>query len=364
MKARNQNSDIVRGICIICVVCGHCRAPFKSFIYLFHVAVFFMISGYFWNEKISDDIASGMKYIVRKLKTLWFPYAASSIVYTLLNNWFIHINFYSANESFLELVNGGGVNTVAHYYGIKEILIEIVKDVFFVGKNQLGGAMWFLRVLFFISIGHMILSYVINRLGYPKILWSVVAVVTVVAAEIINLYGKDFPRGIQPLFAAYMAYLLGILLQKLEFEKFLCKNNWLLFCSSLCGLLILNRFGSIEINNGVITNFLFYVTASLFGWALLWYISNLVKGKAAATLQYVGRYSIVILILHFVSFKLVSLLYLGFTKGDIMLLASFPVLNNIPYLWIAYSFAGVTIPIICRQIYIAVCHMVEVKKAV
>ena len=39
---RVDELDILKAIAIICMVAGHAGAPFTHFIYLFHMAVFFM----------------------------------------------------------------------------------------------------------------------------------------------------------------------------------------------------------------------------------------------------------------------------------------------------------------------------------
>lgn len=45
MKNRNINIDLIKGIGIILMVGGHCGMPFTHFIYLFHMAIFFMHLG-------------------------------------------------------------------------------------------------------------------------------------------------------------------------------------------------------------------------------------------------------------------------------------------------------------------------------
>lgn len=52
-KTRNKTIDISRGIAIILMVIGHsgCNEYVRKFIYLFHMAVFFMISGYLFTPK-------------------------------------------------------------------------------------------------------------------------------------------------------------------------------------------------------------------------------------------------------------------------------------------------------------------------
>lgn len=51
------------------------------------------------------------------------------------------------------------------------------------------------------------------------------------------------------------------------------------------------------------------------------------------------------MILHFLSFKVVTWLYLWVSGEDMQLLATFPGLRGIPLLWIAYTVAGVVIPL-------------------
>ena len=71
---RNPTIDVLKGICILFMVGGHSGFPIKSFIYLFHMAVFFMASGYCYKESNSEDSDHFLRFVVRKLKTLWFPY--------------------------------------------------------------------------------------------------------------------------------------------------------------------------------------------------------------------------------------------------------------------------------------------------
>ena len=55
-KKRIPEIDILKGIAIILVVIGHTRVPGNSFIYLLHMAVFFIASGYFYSEKSSEAL--------------------------------------------------------------------------------------------------------------------------------------------------------------------------------------------------------------------------------------------------------------------------------------------------------------------
>lgn len=68
MKNRNINIDIIKGIGIILMVGGHCGMPFTHFIYLFHMAIFFMASGYCFNASNSETMQDVLSFVKRKFK--------------------------------------------------------------------------------------------------------------------------------------------------------------------------------------------------------------------------------------------------------------------------------------------------------
>lgn len=72
-KERNISIDIIKGIGIILMVGGHCGMPFTHFIYLFHMAIFFMASGYCFNASNSETMQDVLSFVKRKFKGLWFP---------------------------------------------------------------------------------------------------------------------------------------------------------------------------------------------------------------------------------------------------------------------------------------------------
>ncbi len=50
-QKRDKTLDVLKGIGIILMVVGHSGSRLANFIYLFHMALFFMASGYVWNDK-------------------------------------------------------------------------------------------------------------------------------------------------------------------------------------------------------------------------------------------------------------------------------------------------------------------------
>lgn len=55
LNQRDLSVDIVKALGIFCMVAGHCDWPFTHFIYLFHMAIFFIASGYCYKEVNSSE---------------------------------------------------------------------------------------------------------------------------------------------------------------------------------------------------------------------------------------------------------------------------------------------------------------------
>ena len=50
---RDITFDIMKGVAILAMIAGHCFIPLKlhHFIYIWHMPLFFMVSGYFFHDK-------------------------------------------------------------------------------------------------------------------------------------------------------------------------------------------------------------------------------------------------------------------------------------------------------------------------
>ena len=146
---RNKVFDIMKGILIILVVYGHCGLPLNHFIYLFHVPVFFMISGYYIKPEYFENRISVREYFYKKIKSLWLPYFLFNGIGCLLNNFFVYIHFLKETDK----------------KNVESIGIDILKTFLFRGgAKNIGGATWFLRTLFEVSIIFIICGYLLDGL--------------------------------------------------------------------------------------------------------------------------------------------------------------------------------------------------------
>lgn len=80
LAQRDDKWDMVKGIGIILMVLGHSGIPYYiyDFIYLFHMGLFFFVSGYFLKlPKDLDNVKWHQDYYCffkKKLKALWLPF--------------------------------------------------------------------------------------------------------------------------------------------------------------------------------------------------------------------------------------------------------------------------------------------------
>ncbi len=140
-KRYYENVDVLRGFAIFLVVLGHAvakenivttesiwGAALYNFIYSFHMPLFFVISGFCYNQHISYK-----KFLIQKSRYLLVPYFVFSIATLLMQKVL----------PFFTLVN----------YSLQD---EIQQILFF------GGNIWFIYVLFIIMAIFPMVAKIIN----------------------------------------------------------------------------------------------------------------------------------------------------------------------------------------------------------
>ena len=98
---------------------------------------------------------------------------------------------------------------------------------------------------------------------------------------------------------------------------------------------------------------IFLLAASLAGWVLVREAACLTAPLPCvrAALAYLGRATMPIVILHFLSFKIVTWLGLLATGGEPYLLAAFPIYFTGGAWWLAYTAAGLVLPLAANAVY-------------
>lgn len=131
---KNRIFQILTGIAILLVVCGHLDLKVLTIgdlfpYYSFHVMIFLFVSGYFYKEEYE---AKTLKYILRKAKHLLLPYFLWNIFYGILVTLLHRLGFGFGND-----------------LSVKSLLIDTFVDGH---QYMLNYASWFVPALFLIQI--------------------------------------------------------------------------------------------------------------------------------------------------------------------------------------------------------------------
>lgn len=100
--------SIAKGIGIILMVIGHsgCPSYMRNFIYMFHMPLFFIISGYCFK---SYYLYNFKLFAKKKFVGLYLPFVKYSVLFLILHNLFYKIGIY--NSEF-----GRGISGVYYIY--------------------------------------------------------------------------------------------------------------------------------------------------------------------------------------------------------------------------------------------------------
>ena len=232
----------------------------------------------------------------------------------------------------------------------------------------MGGALWFIIVLFFLTLFYAFIDLVIKTLlrrSKCRNIQKKILLIQGVVSIVLLLIGYKFSWyvGVDnytqlKVASFYILYYFGVL-----FKIFQSKTDsinhiikiliWLLSFSLLVFMTMNKNIQSFELAGNSYGNPLLLLTASLFGFAML-YLFSIVVSKlitVSDALVFIGRSTLSILILHFLCFKIVSFIGVVIYGKPLFLIASFPVYFEGGLWWLAYTIAGVSVPILIGWIY-------------
>ena len=234
LKQRNNIIDYIKGIGIVFMVMGHAGAPFTSFLYLFHMAIFFIASGYCYNKDNASNGQDTLNYIVRKIRNLWLPYVLWMTIFSVTHNLCIKHNIYTNNPRIFEYLSGSYIRTT-EFWSFTQIVENIIKACLLRGDTRgLAGAFWFLATLLEISVFYNIVESVLRNVVKTKYVVHIQSVISMIflfagyAFHVLNL-SVGGAKG----FSLIIAYFTSDIF--LKFQKFMK----ITFCREFDGLYLL-----------------------------------------------------------------------------------------------------------------------------
>lgn len=315
------------------MVAGHSACPsfIKDFFNLFHMPLFFFVSGFLLKDKYFDN---PKKFIIQRYKGLYIPFIKWSLIFLLAHNFFHTIHLYDT------------------YYSWSDYKVMIIKIFTLRGTEQLLGGFWFLRELLLCSLFCFAVLY-LQRKIYPNminkekkhyiILIFSILTISLVVSEISFLKTTTLNRTI----LASAIFLTGFLFKKSSFGQ---KNNIFIAIGCLAGCFLTSFLFTSDMTIVQGPSLVLYFILSIIGCIGIINLSGCISGQLQVFLDYIGTRTLDILTFHFIAFKIISLAKISQYQLDITRLSDFPIIKDYnTFYWIFYIVAGISIPILIQR---------------
>lgn len=325
--------DCFKALAIMLVVIGHATGRLNGYIYQFHMAAFFFISGYCTHWKKGEVT-----------KTLWKRF------YCLI---FPLVAIFLAGAFFMALMNHFGVYEAVWgkdlpYVGLKNMIFQF----FTTGANYVWwmGASWFLQVLMEVCILHACIWGVLNYRGKHADVIFTIMIIIIYLAGYWCVKNRIAWLSMDLVFIAQLYFGIGTLCSHIT------KNNkgrtekrnvwwWLGGCMVTAGVMywlsgitgITTDYASRSFHH-IIFNFI----SAMNGIAFLYCVSRLIDMISVKIrlfrkgISWIGENTIGIVFFHFLMFKLTYIILILFHATNKSVISQFTPEDPIGwnYLWL------------------------------
>jgi fucose 4-O-acetylase-like acetyltransferase len=265
---RKREIDIAKGIGIISVVYGHTVSSLHLYIYIFHMPLFFIISGFLYASKEREPL---VPYVRKKVHSLIFPYLILLVM---------------TNVLLLTLFHFTGQDFPLH----KSMLIR---------PYGAAGALWFLLALFWVTIIYKLIDLYV---GYN--FKAATVVLFFVIGRILSALGIHIPTFMDTAFTSLIFYLAGIILYTYK-NLFSTELILYMLVISLLPCLMIDLPMSIDLMTNTYEPFYYMFLSVSISFLIirLSHFRKLVNSLVGKLLAYLGRISLVILAFHIFAFE-------------------------------------------------------------
>lgn len=330
----------VKAVGIILMVLCHSMFWDCPFVYMFHMPLFFICSGFCFKDKY---LSKPHVFLWQRIKGVYFPYVKWSLIFLFLHNVFFSVNIYSNLYGYDGAVSNL-YTTDEIWNRFNRILVQMS------GHEQLLGGYWFLKSLFWgsiISISTIFMAKLVSKFlgGYLMLLISGF-VCLIAICLILNSYHRTisifYVSAIDVLASCFV--ISGYLIKFLNIPRFkpvyMVLSLGLLFLGCLLWPMKMTDF------NGDSYSIIPYIFTALLGtWALYSLQWSKIQSPLSKILLFIGDNTLTILTWHFLSFKLISLLIVSIYNIPDQRLAEFPVIVEFSQQgwWVAYFLVSMAV---------------------
>lgn len=300
--------DIVKGIGIVAILLGHCGHPASAFFYLFHLVLFFFVTGYLYEETKYKD--KSYLYFGKRLARIWPRYIFYALLFVILHNCLIDRGLYSGLE----------------YYNHTMMLANWMNSLTLNCTEPVAGALWFVPV-WLISGGLFSFVHCFGRFWAKKYkiphlgLWfsGIVCAGLGLIGVFLNMRSCQLYYNVQAALLAVPFYFVAHLVRTCSptLTRYL---SWMkrplismigCIASGICLRLVNTRlYIFIDIASMSIPGLIFYPISFLGIYFTLSFTRLLQRVRPLAMLlAFFGRHTFDIMALHFLIFKLGDWIY-------------------------------------------------------
>lgn len=331
---RNNFITIAKAIGIILMVIGHSRgfALVDRVIYYFHMPLFFACSGYYLNT--SNSIIC---FFTKRIKGLYIPYFKWTLVVFILHNILYELNFY--NKEF------GTSYYSTTYFAFKDYVRYIIPMFLNMEADvtRVLGGFWFIKVLLLSSLFVFCLEKVLKGYDFAKI--GLILFLSI----LLRKYNIGLPvlGDLSIIFFGAVFYSIGYMTRFYRVSFYKDKLFTILGFLFLFVIAIFwNDYSMFCEYNAMIQ----YVVVAQLGIYVVFGFSYYLDKYKPVFLYYIGNNTLTILGLHFLAFKLISIIKIHYYDLPYTALAQFPVVleeQNMCF-WYLYSITGIFVPIFLK----------------
>lgn len=325
--------NIVKGIGIVLVVLGHICPNISGYIYLFHLPLFFFVSGYLYNEEKYGD--KPFVYLKKRIKSQWIRYVLIYWGLILLHNLFCELRM---------------IGKDAEKYSITVIIQKMIEAVFGMGQEIMGGTLWFVPVLVIASVllGFIVsLSRKLEQLTNWKYFKYFVQMVFIIIGTCVGYrlcYETVYLVANVQISLIVMPFLwIGYLVSSFEvdFKKFLNPFVVIIFA-------IILYFTSCKYRLDLALEFVypFMHVVALMGIYICLYLAKIIQdnSKISELFAFLGKMSFWVMFLHFPMLRVIDWIYtIGWNECDFVMYEKMPIAY--PQLWPIYIVTTLVVPL-------------------
>ena len=306
-KERDATFDILKGLGMVGVICGHFSNKTMPFVYTFHMPLFFLVAGYFFT-------ARGFLTTLKKdISRLVVPFMLTCLVLIVLGA----MEAIAKGDSVMRAIIGG-IGSMIFPNGMEHPAVTGITG-FSIG----GLILWFLLALFWCKTVYNLLS---KYLSTNALL--IVSLGVSLAAIYIDTEVMKMPLGILPGLGAVIFFAIGKFIKEnrekngkmLAIFLGICLVIWLRF-------IIFEHEKNIEMYHNEYNFYPHDVVAAIGGTFAMWLLSKFALKRVSFVgdfLTFFGANSLLIICLHTIDHDHSLLRVFGIRAGGLHLLLAFP----------------------------------------